>query len=271
LQSFGIDFDCGSPHAPGYAVQELKLKARRSRAVHSVPDFDIRLRSRRPEIARALALDATDEAAARELDAALDDLAYWLKRSWLFLRHADRNASIAAQRSILAELVAKPVESLATLEELDPAVFVRIGSHLCADGRRSGPMRLLTGAASVEEVRHAISSALNGLGRAHRGRPPNTDSLALRQLAYGLAAVWTSVTGSAPARRVEFKGHREYGPFRTFVAVVLDAVPRQLRMTSKGGVRGVDFIARLGVDSHRAAQKSAKPSQPFGPLEDNRW
>ena len=247
------------------------MKARRSRAVHSVPDFDIRLRSRRPEIARALALDATDEAAARELDAALDDLAYWLKRSWLFLRHADRNASIAAQRNILAELIAKPVENLAALEALDPAVYIRIGSHLCADGRRSGPVRLMTGAASMEEVRLAVSSALEALGPVRRGRSRSTDSLALRQLAYGLAVVWANVTGSAPARRVTITQHREYGPYRSFVAVVLDAVPRHLRMTRKGGVRGVDFIARLGVDSYRSAQKSAKPSQPFGPLEDNRW
>jgi hypothetical protein len=42
-------------------------------------------------------------------------------------------------------------------------------------------------------------------------------------------------------------------------------------MTRKGGVRGVDFIARLGVDSYKAAQTSANQSQPFGPLEDNRW
>jgi hypothetical protein len=171
----------------------------------------------------------------------------------------------------LSELVAKPIENLAALDELDPAVLIRIGSHLGADGRQTGPFRLMTGAASVEEVRLAVSSALEGLGRVHRGRPPNTDSLALRQLAYGLAAVWTSVTGSAPARRVTIKGHHEYGPYRTFVATVLDALPRHLRTTRKGAVRGVDFIARLGVESYRAAQTAASPTQPFGPLEDTRW
>ncbi len=247
------------------------MKTRKNRTYRPLPSFYWQLRLRRREIARALALDPTDEAAARELDAALDDLAYWLKRSWLFLRHPDRNASVAAQRNILAELVATPVESLAALEALDPAVLIRIGSHLCADGRRNGPMRLMTGAASMEEVRLAVSSALEALGPVRRGRSPSTDSLALRQLAYGLAVVWANATGSAPARRVTIEQHREYGPYRSFVAVVLDAMPRQLRMTRKGGVRGVDFIARLGVDSYKAAQTSANQSQPFGPLEDNRW
>jgi hypothetical protein len=247
------------------------LKARKTRTHRPLPDFERRLRLRRPEIARSLALDPTDEAAARELDVALEDLAYWLTRSWLFLRHADRNASIAGQRSILAELVAKPIENLAVIDELDPAILIRIGTHLGADGRQTGPFRLTTGAASVEEVRLAISSALAALGPARRGRPPSTSSLALRQLAYGLAAVWVSVTGSAPTRRVTLKGHHEYGPYRTFVATVLDALPRQLRTTRKGAVRGVDFIARLGVESYRAAQTAPSPTQPFGPLEDTRW
>ncbi|MBK9703151.1 MAG: hypothetical protein IPO75_06630 [Betaproteobacteria bacterium] len=247
------------------------MKVRKARAHRPLPDFQLRLRLHRLEIARSLALDPTNEAAARELDAALEDLAYWFKRSWLFLRHADRNASIAVQRSILAGLVAKPIESVAALDKLDPDVFIRIGSHLGADGRQTGPFRLITGAASVEEVRRAVASALDGLGRVRRGRPPDTDSLALRQLAYGLAATWVSVTGSAPTRRVTLKGHHEYGPFRTFVATVLDAAPRQLRMTRKGAVRGIGFIVRLGVDSFRAGQSAANPAQPFGPLEDVRW
>ncbi|MBK6601019.1 MAG: hypothetical protein IPG28_05540 [Betaproteobacteria bacterium] len=246
------------------------MKARKNRAHRPLPDFEWHLHRHRPEIA-ASELDPADAAAARELDAALEDLAYWLKRSWLFLRYPDRNASVAAQRNILAELVATPVESLAALEALDPAVLIRIGSHLGADGRKTGPFRLMTGAASVAEVRRAISSALGGLGRVRRGRPPDTDSLALRQLAYGLAATWASVTGSAPTRRVTLKGHHEYGPFRTFVATVLGAAPRQLRMTRKGAVCGIGFIVRLGVDSFRAGQSAANPAQPFGPLEDVRW
>lgn len=267
----GVDLDASNRHSSGHLTREFQLNARMARARRPFPNFEWRLRVRRQEIASTLLLDPAEEAAGRELDAALEHLAYWLKRSWLFLRHADRNASIAGQRSILAGLVAKPIENLVVIDELDPAVFIRIGTHLRADGGRSGIFRLLAGVASVEEVRLAVSSALDGLGRAHRGRPPNTDSLALRQLAYGLAATWASVTGSAPTRRVTLKGHHEYGPYRTFVTTVLNAVPRRLRATRKGAVRDVDFIARLGVESYRAAQTAGSPAQPFGPLEDTRW
>lgn len=261
----------GQPIPFSNANRDSTLKARRNRSHRPLPDFEYHLLRRRQEIACCFALDTTDEAAARELDAALEDLAYWLRRSWLFLRNADRNASVAAQRKFLTMLVAEPIEDRAILEEFDPAVLIRIGSHLSADGRQSGHFRLLTGAASVDEVRLAVSSALSGLGRVRRGRPPNTESLALRQLAYGLAATWVNVTGSAPTRRVTWDDHREYGPYRTFVASVLDAVPRQLRTTRKGAVRGIDFIARLGIESYRAAQTTVSPAQPFGPLEETRW
>lgn len=266
-----FDFDAGRQYPRSNATREPTLKARRNRSLRPLPDFEYRVLRNRQEIARCFTLDPTDEAAARELDAALEDLAYWLRRSWLFLRNADRNASVAIQRSILTELLAKPIGNPALIDELDPAVLIRIGSHLDADGRQSGHFRLMTGAASADEFRLAVSSALSGLGRVRRGRPPNTESLALRQLAYGLAATWVSVTGSAPTRRVTWDDHREYGPYRTFVASVLDAVPRQLRTTRKGAVRGVDFIARLGIESYRAAQTTASPAQPFGPLDDSSW
>ncbi len=241
------------------------------REPRSLPNFAQRLESRREDIARSLWPDPNNEADGREIDAALEDLAYWLNRSWLFLRHADRNASIAVQRKVLADLAANPVTDIRGLDDLDPAVLIRIGSHLTDDGPQRGPFRVMIGAVTVQEIREAILSALNSLGTARRGRPPGTDSLALRQLAYGLAAVWASYSGSAPARRVAFDDHNEYGPFRTFVASVLDALPRRIRMTRKGGVRGVDFIVRLGVQGFRAAQTGPASMRPFGPLEDSRW
>lgn len=59
-----VDFDPGNRHSLGSPAWESTLKVRKARAQSLFQYFQLRLRLHRLEIARSLALDPTNEAAA---------------------------------------------------------------------------------------------------------------------------------------------------------------------------------------------------------------
>lgn len=108
--------------------------------------------------------------------------------------------------------------------------------------------------------------------RPHRGRPRSSANWVSRQLGLGLATIWFELTGKAPARRFDGIGDRgEHGPYRAFVACVLDAVPRRLRATRKGHVPEVDYLVRASIDEFKEARSSPDETRQRGLLDESRW
>jgi len=226
-----------------------------------LPDFSRHLLLDRDQIARCLNLTHP-----REIDAVLDDLASRLTHAWIFLRDVDRNLSTAKQRTTLRTLQQNATLDADQIHGLDPSVANRIGSHL-----PGGPQQLLYGETSARAIMVSIRKALVELRKPARGRPSGTDRLALRQLALGIAIVWTERTGRPPTRTYDASARAERGAFHDFVVLVIKAIPLRLRKTAKGGTRAVDHIVRLAIAEYYAAIESGDPTRARGNIDERLW
>jgi hypothetical protein len=146
----------------------------------------------------------------------------------------------------------------AALEELE-TLFYRCGYHLASStfGRReSASQRART--RPVATTRRV-------------GRPVGSANWANRQLGLGLATIWAEQTGLRPARRFNPTEASEYGPYRDFVACVVNGLPRRLLATRKGAVPAVEHLVRISIEEWKSAQASADKVRRQGLLDESRW
>ncbi len=199
-----------------------------------------RVKRHRNLVAHALGLDDPIE-----IDAALKDLTVLLIRTVAFIRDVDRTASVAQQRVNLRALNRRGDFTLDTLEGLDPATYNRIIAHY-----PRGALGINVEGLDEGLLRNAVSLAIEELGAPRRGRSPETDSLALRQFALGLADVFARHAGR-PGRRVDWLSGKESGPFHDFVSVVFGLLP-----FNSGPPKGISYITKLAAAERKKAPKS---------------
>jgi hypothetical protein len=180
---------------------------------------------------------------------------------------------LQARRDTLGQLLelTDPTELAAALDDIQTLLH-RCGYHL----RYSAFNRAL------HVARRRGSRAARHSGRG-RGRPAGSANWATRQLGLGLATIWAEQCGRAPTRRYDAVGERpargvprldpkgEHGPFRAFVACVMDAMPRRIKATRKGHVPEVDHLVRTAIEEFKAAKESSDEARRRGLLEDARW
>ena len=229
----------------------------------------LRLNCLRDEIAAALGLDEP-----KEIDAALEDISTVLARSWLLFSQVDQGLSTAKQRQVLRRMTGAELSEREKLGALDHAVVARLGMYVAGGTAR---LMLHTDPLSAEEVEIARLRALESVP-ATRGRPQQTASLGLKQLALGLAVIWAETTGKAPTRTVKLIPTREpdlrgaqddryveAGPFHEFVRVVLSVVPRRVRPA-------VDNVVRLAIAEREAAVRdTGRGTIPLGLIDEATW
>lgn len=213
-----------------------------------------RLRRHRDRIATLLFLED-----AAEIDAAIADLKDLYVRVVLFIREVDRTASVAQQRVNLRAFKEHGDFSLEAFEKLDPASQNRAILH-----HPDGGLMISQSSHDRTKLAKAVEAAIEALGSPKPGKPAETDSLALRQCALGLANVfnvYASNVGLRPMRSVAWKTHEESGPFLAFVAFVLALLPERLRSYKAGGQKRADFLARLAIEEHKKARESGDPTR----------
>ena len=188
------------------------------------------------------------------------------------LAKVDSGASLAAQRKILTSLKPSEVRSGA---DLDDAVRSRIGMFLPGD-----PIRLFTNddPPSESELGPAIAKALQSLGPVKRGRSPGTASLAMRQLALGLADIWKQQALTFPSRKVLKRMlqngedvSEERGSYNHFVNDVFEVAPSSLRKPRKGKVATANYIARLGIAELKKREQDGSEAALRGLLPESLW
>ena len=205
----------------------------------------------REKIAESLNLsDAT------EIDSAVNDLCTLAFRAAAFRHEVDRTASVSQQRVNIEALRRSRCYSRKHLDRLDPATFNRIMAHY-----PGGALAYQAKLSNRTDVARAMRAALDELGCARRGKPAETDSLALKQMALEIAEIFHRYTGRLPGRRVDWKTKKEFGPFLGFVDVVLKLLPAEWRVTRNGGQRGPSHIAKLGAAQYKRALKESNPSR----------
>ena len=169
---------------------------------------------------------------------------------------------LLARREPLAQLLKldDPTELAAALDDIHTLLY-RCGYHV--DAAHQDRTRHIN---KRRKSRSIVSAP------ARRGRPSGSANWASRQLGLGLATIWSEQTGTPPTRRVDAYGDgREHGPYRTFVACVLDALPRRLRATRKGNVPEIDHLVRVSIEEFKAARASSDKLRQTGLLEERRW
>ena len=227
-----------------------------------------KLFSLRANIARLFGL--TEKA---EIRAVIQDLHALFERCALFVNHVDSNASVAKQRRMLEQLLRQRWLAYDDIWALDAAVVNRIAAHL-----RGGGLRLASRRIPPLELRGAMIRALGSIGLIPRGRPADTDSLALRQFALGLARIWAEHSGQPMSRLWRCRWivgqgmvTEEYGPFRDFVALAMELVPQHLRTTGKGALRGIDYTVRLAIGEYKVAMTCRAPHRRRGLISNRLW
>ena len=184
----------------------------------------------------------------------------------------DSGASLAAQRKIFASLKPSDVRSDA---DIDDAVLSRIGMFL-----PGGPIRLFTNddPPSESELGAAIEKARQSLGPVKRGRSPGTISLAMRQLALGLAHIWKQQALKSPSRKVLKRMlqngedvSEERGSYNHFVNDVFEVAPSSLRKPRKGKVPTANYIARLGIAELKKREQDGSEAALRGLLPESLW
>ena len=169
---------------------------------------------------------------------------------------------LLARRETLGQLLGldDPTELAAALDDINTLLH-RCGYHIAfAHDERSRHVQRKRGSRAVPPT------------RARPGRRRGSANWASRQLGLGLATIWFELTGKPPARRFDAIGDLgEHGPYRAFVACVLDTVPRRLRATRKGHVPEVDYLVRASIDEFKEAQASPDEARRRGLLDEGRW
>ncbi len=106
---------------------------------------------------------------------------------------------------------------------------------------------------------------------ARRGRPAGSANIAARQLGLGLAQIWSDHGCRPPRRRSGVLDGREYGPYRNFVQLIVNTVPRSLLSRSKGNVPEVDYLVREGIAEFWKAQTAPEQYRRLGLIDEGRW
>ena len=200
----------------------------------------------------------------------VEDLETLFARCECFAK-VDSGPSLAGQRKILAKLNPWEVRSGA---DLDDAVRSRIGMFLPFDR-----IRLFNDdPPSESELGPAIAKALQSLGPVKRGRSPGTASLAMRQLALGLAHIWKQQALKFPSRKVLKRMlqngedvSEERGSYNHFVNAVCEIAPSSLRKPRKGKVATANYIARLGIAELKKREQDGSEAALRGLLPESLW
>lgn len=154
----------------------------------------------------------------------------------------DQTASIAQIRKHLRVIACHPERYTSRIDHLDPNTLEYLEPFL--------PNRELslgrTGIIAPAVLKQAAERALVALPRPPRGR---RRSEAWKRLAEDLADIYSRYA-TKPTRRVHERG-RESGPFRDFVEIVVSKIPLAHRMTTKGHIKRVDYLVRVGIQSLR--------------------
>jgi hypothetical protein len=154
-----------------------------------------------------------------------------------------------------------PVEIDAALEDLE-TLLVRCGYH----------WRYTLQQRAEYLARRRGSRTSSRSSERRRGRPRGSANWASRQLALGLAMIWAEQRGGAPTRRVDGYGDFvESGPYRDFVACVLEALPDRARPKRKGHLPSVDYFVRKSIEEFHDARGSADEARRRGLLAEELW
>jgi hypothetical protein len=213
-----------------------------------------RLRKNRNPIGVSLGI----EDQKRELEV-LKDLRELFLRCYAFLLEVDRSASSAQQRINLIAFCDRNNFTITAVCNLDPATYNRVARHYPGDLDPTGSR------ISDNALRVAIDRAIEELDPPRRGRPKGTDNIALRQFALGLAHIYHTHTGNVPTRIRDAyaTSNPEYGPFKDFVTLILNLLPKVLRSIKSGGRNGPDYLIRLAIDEYHTGRESGDPRRCY--------
>lgn len=192
-----------------------------------------------------------------EIDDLLEELATELRRCWAILRDINRAASDARVRRTLQMLLKVEDGLYNGVMAADPNT-----RSLIEDSWPGGQRFLENIGPSDEAMLHqAVRNALGQLPASPRGRPKGTEDHASGELAGRLAVVYQKYSGQAPSRRVDPQTNTEYGPYRDFVAMVVEIFPARLRRyksaPSGSTTKTVDYLVRRGVEHYRSITSKA--------------
>ena len=189
-----------------------------------------------------------------------------LRRAWAYLRDVQSAASEQKARHFL-EKIFRSRDIAEAIDRADPTVRYLIEQH-------DWPSR---GKAFIEEIvedavraRKSVSRALTTVLQADvHHRPKGTSQFSEHVLAEGLARIFERFGGRA-TRRFDAYGGYEYGPYRDFVAFVLEIVPKGLKRSPGSGKIDrdpVDYMVRLSARHVRGTpQKPHKYAKSEGDL-----
>ena len=183
----------------------------------------------------------------RRIDLAIEELTGTLRRCWALLRDVNLAASDPRARQILADMARRPEAYTGHLDEIDPNV-----RGLLEDLAPGGWIGLEQVAGHPASLRDLAECALGELPAPGPGRPRGSKDYAGDRLARDLADIYASNCEREPMRVVDFKTHEVSGPYKDFVELIMEVVPPRLRRTSKGGLKSVDHLVRVGVDHIRS-------------------
>lgn len=198
-----------------------------------------------------------------EVQSAVGDLETLYHRCAALIRDVDGRASVARQRIELRQAFDNGEPFLDILETLDIATQNRIfqfyeTSEYPAVFRQHPDAHLLHGAAQ---------RALDYLGPPRRGRPAETDSLALRQAALGLACIFSLYRCEEPTRHVDPISSVETGPFHEFASFCLELLPKVFRAyRDSGGAKGPDYVIRLAIGEREQAKLRVEAGMARTPI-----
>jgi len=182
------------------------------------------------------------------LDLVIEDIVGELRRCWAIFRNVNRAGSPALAYRALKALEADPNHLITRVEQASPYVQL-----LIAEAYPGGWLALENDEVDPGRLRAAISEAKAELPRPSRGRPKGAKDFASERLAQALADIYLRHAGKRPTRRRAGEGIDavEYGPFKDFVGEIVLVIPIFLRRTSKGGLKSVDHLVRIGVEHTR--------------------
>ncbi len=158
-----------------------------------------------------------------------DELLLLFHRCHMHMRTTDCAASVAVQKANIATLqdLGRPLTE-DDYFNLDGASQIRIGLS-----SPTGIFDATSNGLGDNTFRMALDEAASTLKMIKPGRPKQTDSLARKQFALGLAAIYKTIMGrnatrifvTEPGARGNTEPSYERGPFLDFVTVIIDALP----------------------------------------------
>ncbi len=181
------------------------------------------------------------------IDLAIEEITGELRRCWGLLRDVNCARSSAQVYRRLEHIVDHADDVVELFEESDPESKAIIEDHY-----PGGWLSLESSESDRQKLLDAVRAAKATLPPPTRGRPAGTSDFASEKLASALADIYRRHSGDTPARRVaqdRGSGRLEYGPFKDFVEQIVSVIPDRLRRSGKGGLKGIDYLVRRGVES----------------------